>query len=154
MARIEVRNLFDATVKDEILARMERLGPGSERLWGKMSVAQMLAHCKTAFKVPLSEKPMPRYFIGILFGWMVRKKLYDDIAWQKGLPTSPAFKIKDDRDFDTEKKELLALIHEFHSRGPNHAGKFPHPMFGKFTPEQWGKMMWKHLDHHLRQFGV
>ena len=149
-----VKNLFEKTPYEEALARLDKLTPGTQRLWGKMTVSQMLAHCKQAFKVPLSTKPMPRYLIGRLVGWMVKKKLYDDVPWKQGLPTAPGFIIKDERDFETEKKALLELIHEFHRRGPGEAGKYPHPFFGSYTPDQWGKMMWKHLDHHLRQFGV
>jgi hypothetical protein len=151
---MEVKNLFDATTFRETLDRIDKLNPGSQRLWGKMNVSQMLAHCKQAFKVPLSNTPMPRAFIGRLLGWVVKKKLYDDSPWKQNLPTAPDFRIKDERDFDTEKRELLELIHQFHDRGPTGTGKYPHPMFGAFTAEQWGKSMWKHLDHHLRQFGV
>lgn len=151
---MEVKNLFDDAVFRETLVRLDQLTPSSQRQWGKMTVSQMLAHCKQAFKVPLSDKPMPRMFIGRLFGWAIKKKLYDDSPWKPGLPTAPDFRIRDERDFDTEKRELLVLVNRFHELGPTGAGKYPHPMFGRYTPEQWGKSMWKHLDHHLRQFGV
>jgi hypothetical protein len=151
---MEVKNLFDNATFSETLTRLNQLTPSSQRLWGKMTVSQMLAHCRQAFKVPLSDKPMPRMFIGRLFGWMIKKKLYDDTPWKQGLPTAPDFRIRDERDFDTEKRELLVLVNRFHESGPTGTGKYPHPMFGAYTPEQWGKSMWKHLDHHLRQFGV
>lgn len=151
---MEIRNLFEDKVYKETIDRLNQLIPASERKWGKMNVSQMLAHCKEAFKVPLSDKPLPRMFIGRLIGWMVRKKLYDNTPWKQGLPTAPSFRIRDERDFETEKRELVALIDKFHELGPTGAGKYPHPMFGAYTPEQWGKSMWKHLDHHLRQFGV
>lgn len=151
---MEIKNLFETTAYEEIIQRLHQLTPGSQRQWGKMTVSQMLAHCKAAFRVPLTEKPLPRMLIGRLLGWAFRKKLYDDVPWKKGLPTSPEFRVRDDRDFDREKTELLELINRFYTAGPGVAGKYPHPVFGSFTPEQWGKMMWKHLDHHLRQFGV
>jgi hypothetical protein len=62
--------------------------------------------------------------------------------------------VKDERDFEEEKNRLQELINEFYSKGPDKAGLYPHPMFGKFTDTQWGQAMYKHLDHHLRQFGV
>lgn len=151
---MEVKNLFDKASFDEIIARMQHLHSKSDRLWGKMSSAQMLAHCKEAFKVPLSSKPMPRMFIGLLIGWMMKPKLYNESPWGQSLPTAPNFIIKDDRDFDKEKEELLSMITHFHQRGALGIGDKIHPMFGKLTSEQWGKSMWKHLDHHLRQFGV
>jgi len=151
---MEIKNLFDSTVLNEILERLHKLSPDSQRQWGRMQVAQMLAHCKEAFKVPLSDKPMPRMLIGSLLGWMVKSKLYNETPWKQGLPTSPDFVIKDERDFGKEKTALLELVNKFYTDGPGKVGKYPHPFFGEFTSEQWGKMMWKHLDHHLRQFGA
>ena len=152
--QLKMKNLFDAGVYNEITERINKLTPQSQRQWGKMNVAQMLAHCKEAFKVPLSDKKMPRMFLGLLVGWMVKAKLYNDSPWKRNLPTAPNFIIKDERDFEKEKKELTSLINQFYTGGPGNVGRFPHPMFGSFTAEQWGKSMYKHLDHHFQQFGV
>ena len=149
-----MQNLFDKPVYNEIVERMKKLSPDATAQWGKMNVAQMLAHCKEAFKVPLSEKKIPRAFIGLLMGWMIKSKLYNDDPWKKNLPTAPNFIIKDERSFETEKNSLMDLVNKFHTAGPGGISKYPHPFFGKFTPEQWGMSMYKHLDHHLRQFGV
>ncbi len=149
-----MQNLFDTDTYNEITTRLNKLTPGITGQWGKMNVSQMMAHCTQAFKVPLSDKPMPRMLMGKLIGWMVKPKLYNEKPWGKNLPTAPNFIIKDERDFTREKQELTDHINQFHSMGPGAVGKYPHPMFGKFTPEQWGMSMYKHLDHHLRQFGV
>lgn len=149
-----MQSLFDADTYNSIIERMNKLSPNTERQWGKMNVAQMLAHCKEAFKVPLSEKPMPRMLLGILLGWAFKSKLYSDEPWKKNLPTAPNFIIKNEREFNKEKQELMEMVHQFYTKGAKEAGKFPHPMFGKLTTEQWGQSMYKHLDHHLQQFGV
>jgi hypothetical protein len=149
-----MKNLFDKDIYSEVIQRMDILSPQSQRQWGKMNVAQMLAHCKEAFKVPLSDKKMPRMFLGLLVGWMIKSKLYNESPWKHNLPTAPNFIIKDERDFEKEKQELSGLISQFYNGGPEKAGRFPHPMFGSFTPEQWGKAMYKHLNHHLMQFGA
>ena len=149
-----MKSLFDKEAYNEILQRMDALTPQSQRKWGKMEVAQMLAHCKEAFRVPLSDKKMPRLFIGRMLSWMIKSKMHNESPWKKNLPTAPDFLIKDQRNFDDEKGELTGLISNFYTAGPGNVGKFPHPFFGKFTQEQWGKSMYKHLDHHLVQFGV
>jgi len=149
-----MKNLFDKDSYIEIVSRINALTPETQRQWGKMNAAQMLAHCKEAFKVPLSDKKMPRMFIGLLLGWAIKKKLYNEEPWKRNLPTAPNFIIKDERDFEKEKQELVAMINRFHHEGPGNVGKYPHPMFGSFTSEQWGKSMYKHLDHHLKQFNV
>lgn len=149
-----MKNLFEQDAFNEIMIRMDKLTPQSQRRWGKMEVAQMLAHCKEAFRVPLSETALKRSFIGLVLGWMFKDKLHNDAAWKQNLPTAPQFIIRDDRSFEKEKNELVLLINKFHAGKPGLIAKVVHPMFGKFTGEQWGRAMYKHLDHHLAQFGV
>ncbi len=149
-----MQSLFDLTVYNNIVDRINKLTPQSRAQWGKMNVAQMLAHCKEAFKVPLSEKEIPRIFLGRLIGWAIKSKLYNEEPWKKNLPTDPNFLIKDERIFLDEKKELLDLVNKFYLSGMGGISKYPHPFFGALTPGQWGKSMYKHLDHHLCQFAV
>lgn len=146
--------MFDQEAYEQIVQRLSNLTASSERQWGKMTAAQMLTHCKEAYKVPLSSKQFKQKFLGVLIAWMFKKSLYNDTPYKQNLPTAPNFIVKDDRDFEKEKGEMLSITKAFHERGAAGIGDKVHPMFGKFTAEQWGKSMWKHLDHHLRQFGV
>jgi len=79
--------------------------------------------------------------------------MYNDKPWRKGLPTAPQLKVVDDKDFKEEKAILEQLVDAFHQLDNREVWN-PHPLFGKFTKEQYGQMEYKHLDHHLRQFGV
>lgn len=150
---MEVKSLFDKVAYEEILQRLNNLKADSPRQWGKMTVAQMLTHCKEAYKVPLTSKPLKRHPLSII-GWMFRSQLYNNKPYRQNLPTAPNFIVKDQRDFDKEKAEMLSIVKAFHERGAAGIGDKVHPMFGKMTADQWGRSMWKHLDHHLRQFGV
>jgi len=69
------------------------------------------------------------------------------------LPTAPQLKTKEDKDFTKEHQQLKSLVNKFYTLRDREEW-FPHPMFGSFTKEQWGQMQYKHLDHHLSQFGV
>ena len=149
-----MKTLFDKDAYDEITGRIAKLSAATNSKWGKMDVSQMLAHCAALFKVSLSQTRMPRMFLGRLIGWMIKSKLYDESAWKQGLSTSPDFMIKDQRDFAVEKTKLAEQIGRFYNAGPAGITKYPHPFFGRFTTDQWGKSMYKHLDHHLKQFGV
>jgi hypothetical protein len=149
-----MKSLYDSAAFNEIKERMNRLTPASKNVWGKMNVAQMLAHCKEAFKVPLSDKPLKRVWLGYIFGPIAKKQLYSDKPWKKNLPTAPNFKITDERNFETEKQALMKLVEQFYTLGPDKTGNYPHPFFGRLTKEQWGIGMYKHVDHHLQQFGV
>lgn len=150
---MEIKNLFDQQAYEEIMVRLQGLSINNERQWGKMSAAQMLAHCKEAYKVPLTSKKLKRQPISYL-GWIFRPILYNSRPYRKGLPTANNFIIKDERDFEKEKTEMLSIVKAFHERSASGIGDKVHPMFGPMTAEQWGKSMWKHLDHHLRQFGA
>ena len=149
-----MQNLFDRPVYDNIISRINSLDAHSRGLWGKMEVAQMLAHCAVAFGVPLSDKKLKGNFLMRLIGPLFKKQLYDDRPWKQNLPTSPNFKITSEKNFDAEKQKLIELVDRFYKAGPDGISKFPHPIFGHFTSQQWGQSMFKHLDHHLRQFGV
>ncbi|MEJ7610324.1 MAG: DUF1569 domain-containing protein [Ferruginibacter sp.] len=149
-----MKNLLEKDGFEDITNRVFHLQPEQQAQWGKMNVAQMMAHLQKTFEVPLSEKPMPRMMIGRLIGWMIKPKLYNETPWKPNLPTAPNFIINEERDFATEKLGLLNLIEEFHTAGPEKIGRYPHPMFGNITKDQWGKAMYKHADHHLQQFGV
>lgn len=149
-----MQNLFDTSTYNEIVERVNKLSSDSPAKWGKMKVAQMLGHCQESIKIPLSTKPVPRLFIGRILGPFIKSKLFNEEPWKQNLPTVPSFIIKDERDFEKEKHDLLELIGKFYAAGPMGISKHPHPFFGKFTPEQWGKSMYKHFDHHLQQFGV
>lgn len=147
-------NLFNPPTYQEIKTRIQNLKSTSTPEWGKMDVAQMLAHCRKSFKIALSKEKLPRTFIGIFIGPLFKKQLYNDKPWKRNLPTAPFLKVVDQRDFEVEKEGLLKSVDEFYNAGPDGIYKYAHPVFGKFTPEQWGQSMYKHLNHHLDQFGV
>ncbi len=147
-----MRNLFDASSKEEILQRLSRLSPAAARQWGKMSVSQMLAHCAAALEAGTGDNPRPQKLIGKVFAPFVRKGLLGDKPFSRGSPTDPAFVVRDERDFARERERVVALVEKFCARGRDEAGREIHSFFGRMTGEEWGRLMYKHLDHHLKQF--
>ena len=149
-----MKSLFHPEVKQEILERMSKLSPESTPTWGSMEVAQMLKHVTTTIKVATGETPLsqpPWYFkIGLLF---YKPLLYNDKPWKKNIPTARELRMRNPEDFNKEREELKASIDAFLAL-PFTNGKLKHPIFGWFTKDQWGKMQYKHLDHHFRQFRV
>ena len=148
-----MKNLFHPEALQEITSRINQLRPESERKWGKMGPAQMLAHCAQAMQTSVGSAKPKRMFISYLAGPFLRKLTVNQKRFQKNLPTDPNFLINDQRDFETEKARLLGLINQFISNGPAKVPAHPHPLFGKLNADQWGGLAYKHLDHHLRQFG-
>lgn len=149
-----VKNIFHKEAFEEIISRVNALTPASQRLWGKMTVSQMLAHMTAALKVVTADTPPPRMPVGRLIGWTLKKKVYDDSPIQKSMPTAPSFLIKEDKEIEAEKAALLRQLGLLTQKGLTGVHNIVHPFFGKLTGEQWGLGIWKHFDHHLRQFGV
>ena len=115
---------------------------------------QMLAHCQQPLRVALGALPLKRSVVGLLFGRMAQKKLLAPEPWKPGMPTAPEFKIANPREFEAEKKALRDLVERFGAGGPSVLTTQPHPFFGPLTAEEWQALQWRHLDHHLRQFGA
>jgi hypothetical protein len=150
-----MNNLFDLARVTEIKQRIGRLRPDSERRWGKMAPAQMLTHCARAMESATGEAKPPRMFIGRLIGPVIRSlTLSDDKPIRRNAPTSKELMVKDDPDFEAGRARLLASIDRFVAKGPAGCTSHPHTFFGKMTPDQWAVLNYKHLDHHLRQFGA
>ena len=150
-----MNSLFNPSDNKAIIDRINNLSANSTAEWGKMSVGQMLTHAQRPLKVAFGELKLKRTLVGILFGNMAKKKLTrGEEPFSKNLPTDKNFIIKDQHNVDEEKKNLAALVQKFARIGPDGITKDPHPFFGVMTTQEWDTLMWKHLDHHLRQFGV
>ena len=149
-----MKNLFQPEALAEIKQRLEKLQPTSQKEWGKMEVAQMIAHCSAAMEVAVGEKSPPRMFIGRIIGPLFKSAFTSEKPLRKSTPTDPSFLIIDQRNFEKEKSRLIELIDKFASGGPEKVTSNPHSFFGKLKPVEWSTGMYKHLDHHLRQFGV
>ena len=91
---------------------------------------------------------------GWLFGKMAKKQMLQEVPFKHGLPTDASFVVKEERNFSQEQDGLLTLIRRFSETEPASIAAKTHPFFGKMTVDEWGILQWKHLDHHLRQFGV
>ena len=148
-----MESIFEPAINTAFIERINKLTPSTPALWGKMNVSQMLAHCQVPIQVAFGELNTKGGLIALLFGRMAKKKLVNDQPFERNLPTMREAKIKNDRGFDTEKAALIGLVKRF-TTGPDVLTKKPHPFFGPLTVEEWNILQYKHLDHHLRQFGV
>ena len=149
-----MKSLYNAQHNGEIIARINALTPGSERKWGTMTVSQMLAHCNKPFEQVFGKAKLKRSIAGILFGSFAKKMITNDKPFKEGLPTDKEFVIKDEKDFDHERENLIDNVRKFGETGGKGLTDEPHPFFGKMSVEEWDMLFYKHLDHHLRQFGV
>jgi uncharacterized protein DUF1569 len=150
-----MKNLFEAAWVEEVKERMAQLRPDSERLWGTMNPAQALAHCSRGIELAVGDRIPPRLLLGRIIGRIVKPMaLGNDEPMRRNSPTVKGLVVQDERDLVVERQRLRELIDRFVAGGPGGCTKHPHSFFGRLTPEEWATLMYKHLDHHLRQFGV
>ena len=148
-------SLFDRADLDQLIARIDRLDADTQPGWGKMNAAQMLAHNSVAFDISYGRRSGGGNFITrLMMKWLVRPTVIGDKPYQKNGPTGPAFVVRDDRDFGKEKAELIANLEQVHADGAAYFEGREQEAFGVLTAREWNRMFVKHLDHHLRQFGV
>jgi hypothetical protein len=150
-----MKNIFEPARVAEVKDRMARLRPESEPLWGSMGAAQAVAHCAAGVEMAVGTIRPPRAMIGRILGPLVKAKVFkDEEPMRRNSPTAKELVVGDARDLDVERERLCGLLDQFVAAGPAGCTKHPHAFFGKLTPEEWSGLMYKHLDHHLRQFGV
>ncbi|HEU4950342.1 MAG TPA: DUF1569 domain-containing protein [Holophagaceae bacterium] len=150
-----MENLFDPADLARLLRRIQALGPDSPRRWGSMDAAQAVAHCADALEMALGDRRPPRALLGRLIGrWIKPLALRPGEPMRRNSPTSRELVVTEARDLEDERARLLERLGRIEARGPAGCSDHPHPFFGPLTGEEWGVLMHKHLDHHLRQFGV
>ena len=150
-----MKNIFNQNVKEEIINRINSLTPASQRLWGKMTVAQMLAHCNITYELVYDDKhAKPNAFMKFMLKLFVKNKVVSETPYKHSNPTAPVFIVKDEKDFEAEKGRLIDYINKTQELGEAHFDNKESHSFGPLTKTEWNNMFYKHLDHHLRQFGV
>jgi hypothetical protein len=150
-----MKSVFNPSDKAELLSRIEKLSPSSQRLWGKMEVAQMLAHCNVSYELVYENNhPVPNALVKFMLKIFVKNKVVNGEPYKKNIQTAPNFIIKSSRDFEKEKARLIHYIEKTFELGEAYFdGKESHS-FGILNKTEWNNMFYKHLDHHLQQFGV
>ncbi|MEO6883258.1 MAG: DUF1569 domain-containing protein [Bacteroidia bacterium] len=150
-----MKTIFDKETRDKLIERISKLDENSIAQFGKMNIYQMVKHC-TLYEEWILGKNKPEYkqaFIGRLFGKMALKDIIkDESPLKRNVPTLSFLKVKKAiGDIEAEKSKWIILIEEYeYFSNPD----FIHSFFGKMTKEQIGYMAYKHIDHHLRQFGA
>ena len=152
-------NLFEPEVAGALIGRIEALTADTQAVWGKMSVAQMLAHCSKPFESVYDPDygkahPRPNFLIRTLLRLLVKPLVVGDKPYKRSMRTAPEFVIGEGRDFETEQQRLIAFVKRAQEEGASgFEGRESHS-FGPLTAAEWSTLFHKHTDHHLVQFGA
>jgi hypothetical protein len=148
-------NIFSKEVSDGIISRINNLTNETQAKWGKMNVSQMLGHCCVTYEYIYTEKhKKPGAFMRFILKTMVKKPVTNEISYKQNLRTGPDFVITDKREFEFEKKRLIEFIQRVQQEGESKFDGRNSHSFGTLNKTEWNNMFYKHLDHHLSQFGV
>lgn len=150
-----MKTIFDKSIREELIGRIKRINQNNKAEWGKMNVFQMLKHNTywNGWILGNDDHTYKQTFMGKIFGKIALKKMIkDEKPFDKNIPTSDQFKVKElNGDLESEKSRWISLLCEYKNySNPN----FVHDFFGKMSKEQIGVLVYKHTDHHLNQFGV
>lgn len=144
-------NLLNPKDRQSLEARIDQLTPEHQRHWGTLSVDKMVCHLADQLRVALGEtpsKPQGSFLSHTLIKWLV---LYGPIPTPKGkIQTAPEMLRADPGAWEAD----IATLHQLIERFMDSKEVALHPFFGSLRHHQWGILAAKHLDHHLKQFGV
>lgn len=150
-----MKNIFDLKETNSIIERLGKLDAYAKPQWGKMSVDQMLAHCNVTYEMIYETKhPKPNTFKRFMLKAVVKPYVVSDKPYKKNSRTAPEFVISDPKNFVEEKARLIDFINKTQNLGKAYFENKPSHSFGKLTANEWNNLFYKHLDHHLNQFGV
>lgn len=150
-----MKNIFDPQVTTELISRINQLKPESPALWGKMTVDQMLAHCCVAYEMAFTNKhPKPNPLMRFLLKAFVKKGVVNEVPYKRNIRTAPVFIISERKNFEEEKDRLIKYLGHTVTLGKDHFEGKESLSFGPMTAEEWNNLFYKHLNHHLTQFGV
>lgn len=150
-----MKNLFEPRDLESLQTRIVQLRPDSPRQWGTLTPAQALAHCSLGVQMATGELRPPRKLIGRILGPLIKPRVVaDDQPMRRNSPTIPEIIVRTQPNLPTEQARLSASLNQFSAAGPSACTTHPHAFFGPLTPAEWAILMYKHIDHHLRQFGV
>lgn len=152
---MEFPSVFSKTTAEGLINRINQLTSTTQPQWGKMNVAQMLAHCCVSYEMAFEnthKKPgaVARFFLKAF----VKPIVCTNRPYKKNSQTAPAFLITDERVFEKEKTRLLDYITKTVQVGESYFNGKESLSFGVLSINEWNTMFYKHLDHHLTQFGV
>lgn len=143
--------IYDPERRTELLARLSLLRPDAVARWGRMSAPKMVAHLDDACRLANGDLRLPRMRVPLrpLVKWVALYLL----PFPRGAPTARGLLERQPAAWDSDLSRLRDRIAAVRVPGPADT-LGDHPFFGAMTARDWGVLLYKHVDHHLRQFGV
>ncbi len=148
-------SIYLASTTEELFHRIDQLNPKSKAPWGKMTVGQMLSHCTVPYEQILGlNTQQPPFLMRIILNLFLKKSMVNEVPYKQNLPTAPSFIRTEQYDVEKEKERLKGYIKSIQELGAEKLAATPSLSLGNLTSTEWNNLLYKHIDHHLKQFGV
>ena len=148
-----MKTMWDPPRQQEIRERVARLSPQSRGAWGKLSAPAMVCHLADSLKMALGDIPVAPKHVPIRYPPLKQLIIYV-APFPKSAPTAPELLARPPATWQADVAELQALVDRFVARGRESSSWPEHPAFGRLSRRAWGVLTYRHMDHHLRQFGA
>ncbi len=146
-----VGTLLDAGDRARIVERLRRVRPDAKPAWGRLDAPRMVCHVADSMRVALGDvatKPTHNFVTRTLVRFLV---IHTGFAPPRGkVETAPEMLASQPTSWDADVAACAALL----DRVGGGTCTAVHPAFGPLSPREWARLSWKHVDHHLRQFGA
>lgn len=134
-----------------LVERLGRVTRESKARWGQFDAARMMCHLGDALEEALGRRSVPRSGPAMLRHFPMKHLAIHVIPMPKGAKAPQELLAETPGDFEANRRRVLEEIERLAGQqegpGPEHF------LFGRMTYGQWNALAWKHIDHHLRQFG-
>jgi hypothetical protein len=144
-------SLRHEAVRAELIRRLNRLTPATKPKWGRLDAPRLLCHLGDTLAMSIGELPVKSANRRAFHYFPLKHLILYVLPFPKGAPTAPELLSTAPQDFDVSRRRVLELMDRL-AAAPKANGP-EHPFFGPLTNEEWNALQWKHIDHHLKQFG-
>lgn len=149
-----MNTFWDSAAAATLRERVGRLAPDRVGAWGRMTAPQMVCHIADSLKMALGDMHVASKNLPIRYPPLKQLIIYL-APFPKSAPTAPELLARSPAAWNADIADLEGLLDRVSARGRDAHARWPaHPAFGRLSRRAWGVLIYRHLDHHLRQFGV
>ena len=147
-----MKTIWNEADRRALQNRLHSLNAGSRARWGKMNAPQMMAHLADALRMAVGDLPCQPKNVPLRYPPLKQLVIYW-LPWPEGAPTAPELISRVPASWPGEVADVAGLLERV-ARQPPDVPFAEHPAFGRLSRRAWGVLIYRHTDHHLRQFGV
>jgi hypothetical protein len=147
-----MKSIWQEETQRELHDRVGRLAWDGRAAWGRFTAPKMVCHLADSLKMAMGDLKVAPKALPIRYPPLKQFIVYL-APFPKGMPTAPELLAREPREWAADVADLQALLDR--AASARTTDTWPeHPAFGKLSTRGWGVLIFRHMDHHLKQFGA